>query len=134
LFVFFIALLLSLNCSHGEPPTKESEPVRVVEGVEQRTVSHLFARMKEKPFIIDVRTEGEYTEGHIPGAKHLPLSLLPGRLQELESHQESPVYLVCARGGRSQKAALILRENGFTKPINVIEGTLGWKKAGYALE
>ena len=99
-------------------------------------VDTLYAKKQqnENLVIIDVRTPAEYSSGHIPGAKPIPLSDLDTSLSQLEAFKEQEIYLVCAVGGRSQQATTILREKGFSKATNVQGGTRGWKAKGYPLQ
>ena len=49
--------------------------------------------------VIDVREAREYRTGHVPGARNLPLSVLPLHLKNLPKDQ--PVYVICRSGDRS---------------------------------
>lgn len=70
--------------------------------------------------IIDVRTEGEYQNGAIPGSKNIPLQQISVRLEEIKKW-DKPIITCCASGMRSGSAASILRANG----IEAINGG-GW--------
>lgn len=83
--------------------------------------------------VVDVRAVGEYTAGHLPGAKNVPLPDLESRLAR-ELDPERPTAVVCAGGYRSAAAASLLERHGFTKIYNVIGGTSAWEGAGYAVE
>lgn len=84
--------------------------------------------------VIDVRTDDEYNSGHVPGARHIPLNDLPGQLSSLQGMRDQEIYLICAVGGRSARAATLLAQEGFTHPINVEGGTNAWRTAGYPLD
>ena len=73
--------------------------------------------------VIDVREPYEYAEGHVPGAKLIPLASLPQRVSGLATGQ--PVYVICASGHRSLAAAEFLARRGFDA-WSVAEGTSGW--------
>src|SRR5213595_118056 len=66
---------------------------------------------------IDVREPDEYTEAHIPGARLIPLGQLGQRLQELP--EDRPLYVVCASGGRSLRAATALQNQAGIEAISV---------------
>ncbi len=66
---------------------------------------------KEKTILLDVRDEEEIKEGDIPGACHIPLPQLRGRMQELPKDHEIIVY--CQTGQRSYFACRLLKQNGF---------------------
>lgn len=71
--------------------------------------------------IIDVRTVGEYRDGHIKGSKNIPLDTINGRLNEIKN-LDKPVIVCCRSGMRSAQAASILKGVG----IEVINGG-GWQ-------
>lgn len=69
----------------------------------------------------------EYAEGHVPGARLLPLSVLPVGMHELPRDQ--PVYVVCQAGGRSAQAAELLTTAGVDARL-VSGGTAAWVGSG----
>ncbi|GGA29538.1 rhodanese-like domain-containing protein [Paenibacillus physcomitrellae] len=77
----------------------------------------------ETVMMLDVREPGEWFEGHLPGAKHIPLGALPERCEELDRNKEWVV--MCRSGGRSGLACEILHERGF-KVVNLTGGLLRW--------
>ncbi|HEV7722514.1 MAG TPA: rhodanese-like domain-containing protein [Iamia sp.] len=77
--------------------------------------------------VIDVREPHEYVEAHVPGATLIPLGEVPDRAAEVPEGET--VYLVCAVGGRSGRAAEYLLGEG-KDVVNVAGGTKGWIKAG----
>lgn len=66
--------------------------------------------------IVDVRTPGEYRNGHIKGSQNLPLQQLPQLHSKLR--KDKPVITCCASGMRSSSAASLLKSQGFTEVIN----------------
>lgn len=83
------------------------------------------------PFILDVRSEKEFADGHIPGAINIPHTQLETRIAELNDQKSNTIVLHCRSGGRAATADEILRRNGFTQ-ITELEGhMLGWEKGGY---
>jgi rhodanese-related sulfurtransferase len=74
--------------------------------------------------VVDVREVDEYTDGHIPGAIHVPLQTVPDNLEAFRSDQD--VFVVCQVGGRSGKACQYLIDQGVTNVVNVAGGTSGW--------
>lgn len=79
------------------------------------------------PLILDVREDDEYTAGHVPGARSVPLATVPAHLPSLPSDQ--PVYVICATGNRSLTAARYLRRAGIDA-WSVAGGTKAWQAAG----
>lgn len=85
---------------------------------------------KEGTFLLDVRTQGEFSEAHIKGATLIPVQELEKRISELESQKEKTILVYCRSGRRSVRAAKILNKAGFTKVVNLQSGINGWTKAG----
>ncbi|GAQ78005.1 hypothetical protein KFL_000060720 [Klebsormidium nitens] len=86
--------------------------------------------------LLDVRSEQEYSSGHVPGAVHLPLESLVGRVSAGEVDIEGkPLAVICASGSRSARAALELKTFCQAKDVvNVRGGTLAWIDAGYPID
>ena len=81
----------------------------------------------EQALFIDVREKEEWEQGHIEGAKHLPLSALQTEPGLFKSLQDNPCcVLYCQQGMRSQKAAAILTQAGFTAPRCLAGGYEAW--------
>lgn len=85
---------------------------------------------REDAVVVDVRDIGEYQQGHIPNARHIPLSELPSRDNELKKLKDKPLIFCCASGMRSGSAVSKLKKQGFEKVFNLRGGMLEWDKAG----
>jgi phage shock protein E len=70
-----------------------------------------------KASIVDVRTPGEYDEGHYPGAINIPLNELPSRLDEFKQ-MKTPIVAYCRSGARSGMAVSLLKQSGINEVIN----------------
>lgn len=79
--------------------------------------------------VLDVREDVEFAMGHIADARHIPLSKLASRLNELEKSKSKPVVVNCQSGMRSAKACAVLRKNGFTQVSNLAGGLAAWQSA-----
>lgn len=86
------------------------------------------------PFLLDVRTPGEYQRGHIAGATLIPLQELQRRLGELSAYKNQDILVYCASGNRSTVASKILIDAGFKRIYNLATGIHGWVRAGLPLE
>jgi rhodanese-related sulfurtransferase len=96
------------------------------------TVAELQRKLtaREPLQLIDVRSPEEYQhDGHIVGARLIPLPALAQRLEEIG--RDTPVALVCRSGNRSQAAAELMARAGFTQLSNVQGGMNAWRRAGY---
>ena len=85
---------------------------------------------REDALVIDVRSPGEFAEGHIADSKNLPLEKLNERLAEFEKFKSRPIILSCKSGARSGGACGILRKNGFEKVFTLAGGMTAWLQAG----
>lgn len=70
--------------------------------------------------ILDVRTAGEFAEGHIEGSKNIALQVLNGKISDIKKWNK-PIIACCRSGMRSAQATSILKQNG----IECINGG-GW--------
>lgn len=77
--------------------------------------------------VIDVRQPEEYDAGHVPGARLIPLSEVPGRLGEVPADGE--VLVICQTGARSARATDFFRRQGI-EARNVAGGTKAWVESG----
>lgn len=76
-------------------------------------VNNLLMHLPENTHLIDVRTEEEYQEGHIPGSTLLPLNELTERISEIVTDQNDLVLVYCRSGNRSATAANNLIDLGY---------------------
>jgi rhodanese-related sulfurtransferase len=101
----------------------------VIPEIDQHTFA---ARLAEGDgYVVDVREAREYRPAHVPGARNLPLSVLPARLPELP--KDRPVYVICQAGGRSAQAVALMRAAG-VQATSVSGGTGAWVGAGRPVE
>ena len=85
---------------------------------------------REDALVLDVREPTEFDNGHLLGAKNLPLGSVEARAGELDKHKAKPVIVICGDGNRASKAATILREKGFANVVNLSGGLPAWQQAG----
>ncbi len=78
----------------------------------------------QKPMVLDVRQPEEYSQGHISGAKLIPLGDLSNKLSGLSKQKE--IVCVCASGSRSSSASKLLMGAGFNV-FNMRGGMAAWK-------
>jgi len=78
------------------------------------------------PVLLDVREPDEYAHASIDGARNVPLRELPGRLIELGLFKDREVVVYCHHGMRSQRAAQVLTQAGFSRVFNLTGGIDRW--------
>lgn len=77
--------------------------------------------------IIDVRTEEEMEEGHIPGAINLDIYKGQEFLDEVKKLDKSKSYYVyCRSGSRSAQACALMGQLEFDKAYNLVGGFIEW--------
>lgn len=79
--------------------------------------------VEKDAYIVDVREENEFANGHLKNAHNIPLSQLRERLEEIP--KDRPVYVHCRSAQRSYNACLALQGNGFDNVWNVSGSFLG---------
>ena len=122
LILFSTLASMLLACSESVNEQEKENTVSYSEA----TVDEAYNIYKnEEMIILDVRTEQEYEEGHIPGSILMPLQELENRLEELSI--EEKYLIVCRSGSRSAQASGILVANGFKHITNMQGGMLEWK-------
>ena len=72
--------------------------------------------MNNGALLVDVRTRGEYSSGHVKNSKNIPLDELRKALPKLDKEQN--IIVVCVSGGRSGIAVSMMKRNGFTNCYN----------------
>jgi rhodanese-related sulfurtransferase len=83
-------------------------------------------------YLLDVRTQEEWDEYHIPDTKLIPLDELKNRVDEVPRDQD--VVVVCRSGNRSQEGRDILLQAGFTEVTHMNGGVNDWRTSGYPIE
>jgi len=88
----------------------------------------------EQPLIIfDVRSEGEYAQGHIKGAINIPYDQIGNQKNTIDIYRDQKVVLYCHSGRRAGIAAGMLQKQGFTKLIDLNGHMILWDKLQYPL-
>ena len=85
--------------------------------VEANNIENL---VKNKEFLLDVREEYEYQEGHVKGAVNLPLREILSQKDSLPKDKD--IYVYCRSGHRSADAVNFLKSLGFEKVHNIEGG------------
>jgi rhodanese-related sulfurtransferase len=96
------------------------------------------AEVQAGAVLIDTRcAELRRDEGTVPGAVHVPLSVLYWRLDPASGYEDPAladpdrrVILFCAHGYSSSIAAATLRQLGFSKATDIVGGFEAWQAAG----
>jgi rhodanese-related sulfurtransferase len=86
------------------------------------------------PFILDVRSEAEYRDGHVAGAVHIPFQQVAARAAEIPVTNDAEIVVYCGHGPRAWIAAAALRRRGFSN-VQYLDGHMsGWNRAGFPIQ
>jgi len=75
-------------------------------------------------YLLDIRSEAEVVHGMLPNSAHLPMHLIPVRMNEFPKDKE--IVLYCRSGARSYHACMYLMQQGFNNVINLKGGIIDW--------
>ena len=89
---------------------------------------------REKALVIDVCEPAEFANGHVGGAKNIPLAQLQERLPQVAKNKAVPVIMVCAKGGRAARAVGIAKGLGYDKAQTLSGGLAAWRSANMPVE
>ncbi len=84
---------------------------------------------REKAVVIDVCEPGEFANGHIAGARNVPLAQLEAQLPGVVKNKATPVILVCQAGVRSGRALSVVRKLGYENAQSLAGGLKAWRAA-----
>ena len=85
------------------------------------------------PRLLDVRTPGEFETVHVAGAYNVPLDLLREHRDEIRSHLDDEVVLICQSGQRAAQAEETLRQAGL-RNVHILDGGMNaWEAGGFAV-
>ena len=98
--------------------------------------SNKFEEQMKEPTsqIVDVRTSEEFNDGHITNAINMDVTSDDFESKIATLDKEKPVMVYCKAGGRSAKAAGILKEKGFKQVYDLDGGMIGWNEAKKPIE
>jgi rhodanese-related sulfurtransferase len=124
LLVVAIAIYLLLQLGGGNN-TANSLPHAI-------PASRAYELYQDGAFVLDVRTQEEWNEYHVPNTTLIPLEQLPARLSEVPRDRQ--VVVVCRSGNRSQQGRDILLNAGFEQVTSMTGGLNEWRASGYPTE
>ena len=142
LFILFAMLMLAACKAGGAEETDVSTSASdtanttdidvstLAPQIDVQTTSTVYER--DDIFMLDVREQWEYDEGHIPDITLIPMGDIPNRLDELPRDKE--IIVTCRSGNRSGQITALLQSNGFTNIHNMQGGILAWESAGLPVD
>lgn len=98
---------------------KEDSQIKKVNSDEVREL------LKEDAILLDVRSESEYNEGHIPNAILLNVSDVENKIKDISTDYDQAIIVYCRSGNRSAKAAQTLIDMGY-RNVYDLGGISNW--------
>lgn len=117
---FFLILIFLTACGQNEKNDQEAAYLNIT-AEEAKTIMD----SQEGYVILDVRTQAEYDQGHIPGAIVIPDTEVKDKAEEMLPDKDQLILVYCRSGRRSKNAAQILAELGYTN-IREFGGIIDW--------
>ncbi len=84
----------------------------------------------QEAVVFDVRTEAEFSAGHIVGAEQLTAVSLDKKMSHLQKYLKKPIIIATATGQDTAKMIAVLQEKGFLQIFVLSGGMQAWKSAG----
>jgi rhodanese-related sulfurtransferase len=111
-----------------------SEASRLFRGYREITPGALTQMInRDSPLVVDLSSNQDFEKGHIPGARHVPLSQFDPENKELAGVRELPVAVYCKTGTTSAQAAARLVKAGFKHVFWLGGGLAAWQQADLPL-
>ncbi len=103
-------------------------------GVAQANTLEATRLINQDALVLDVREDKEFSTGHIPHSRHIPVGQLNERIKELDKFKSKPILVSCRSGQRSAQACRILKKQGFENVTNLAGGVMAWESANLPME
>lgn len=132
----FLSALLIFIGLFGCQPSSKTESVSTANTTQTTSTSVItltareFAAKSPAGTILDVRTAGEVAQGKIEGAQVIDFYSSDFLDQVSQISKDQEVYLYCAVGARSEEAARMLLQQGYTKVYHLQGGIQAWSQEG----
>lgn len=88
---------------------------------------------REDAVVLDVRSDGEFNQGHIVNSVNIPQKSVQEQLSKLEKYRGRPIITACRTGQIAQGVGSVLRKNGFEQVYNLAGGLVAWEGANLPL-
>jgi rhodanese-related sulfurtransferase len=86
------------------------------------------------PVLVDVRTTGEYAQGHLPNALLIDIFSNDFKSRVGKLDKSKPVFVYCKAGSRSSSAVEVLSGMGFKDIYDLSGGIIAWRQANKPIE
>jgi len=125
-----LLVLVSLTVTSCDDTTSNTKTATSVGNIKHVNAQAFKKAMDAKTgIVIDVRTPGEFAQGHIKGSKNIDAMNGNFAREFSKLDKKIPVLIYCKSGGRSSRAANKLKRMGFSV-YNMQGGFMGWSMQG----
>lgn len=129
---YLLLVLILISCDRKARTIEEASPSHELVVSETISTNEFQRRMHETPnaVVLDVRTPEEVREGYIDGAANIDFRADDFQMKIGKLNRDSTYFLYCAGGGRSRRAADVMKDLGFKKVYDLDGGYTAWRAAG----
>ena len=135
LIIMFFVISLTLSCKENKVEEQNITTSEQVIIINKKLIATDFKVKIDNNNLqlVDVRTPEEFNEGHIKNAGNIDFYESDFLTQMNKLDKTKPLYIYCRSGGRSGKAAIQLKEQGFTEVYDLQGGILDWGKNNFEI-
>lgn len=90
------------------------------------TLEELKMKQNQDAIIVDVRSNQEFNEGHLPGAINIPYYEIKRNISNFINDKNQEIVVYCQEGVRSKQAYKILKKMNYQKVFNLFKGLDNW--------
>ena len=114
------SLLTPLDNLFTTEQEREEKTMSTADHLKELDINKGIAQWKVTPgaVLLDVRTEEEFSDGRVPGSRNVPLPTIP-TIEGIITDKDTPVFVYCLSGGRSNRAAAFMKKIGYTNVTNI---------------
>lgn len=117
ILITFLGIIVSCNTVESQSKTQDIPAIEFSNKIKQNPDAQ----------IIDVRTPGEYANGHIKNSKNIDINSSDFQNQISALDKNKPVYVYCLSGARSSSASRSMINTGFKEVYNLSGGMIKWR-------
>ncbi len=101
-----------------------------IQETDVKTVQQQLAQEDKDFYLVDVREDNEWEQGHLPNAIHLGKGVIERDIEQVIADRQAEIILYCGGGYRSALAADNLQKMGYKNVKSMDGGFRGWTEAG----
>lgn len=121
-----------------DPEAQKTQPLEIKQGewpgaIDPDYFQELVQNNPERVQIIDVRTQEEFSQGHLTTAIRIETDELETRMDEFDT-SEKPIVLVCSTGARSGEAYFLFQDMRPELEVYYLDANLTYSADGYSIE